>query len=658
MSINILEPKVYNRISAGEVVERPASIVKELVENSIDAKSKNIRIEITGGGIKNITVADDGCGIERDDLPVAFMPHATSKIKDIEDLDKIASLGFRGEALASIASVTQIKLSSKTKESAIGYVLDVDGGQVHEVKQTARENGTTISCSNLFFNTPVRAKFLRKPKTEESEITHLIEKFMLAHSEIAFAYYIDGKQIYNTKSCSMQDIIYTIYGSDVYDNLVKVDYQENGYKISGFVTKPKISKSNRTYQTLFVNGRYVENFLISNAVSGVYENFLMKGKFPVYVLSITLPLDCVDVNIHPTKREVKFENPNRIFAMVRKAVENALLSVDQIASFILDSDTKEEYQYKNYSSAVSSNEELTSEFNMQGADPMYKMNDEKLSYGKSYSLDHEDTSKPMVRVEEFEIKIDKKDDNIIEANVNDEDRPMYDPQNASIKDMTKSKSTLYFDQSNNRFLNEIKTQSKSFLTASVKDDMKILGTLFKTYIVIELYDSVYFIDQHAAGERLLYDKLLKQVDEGVVVKQDLMFPYTFIVGTIESKFIDRVSESLKKIGFEIEKNQTNQNQFVIKSVPLALASIELDKFTEELLKEDIGYEKKTSDFIHEKLCQTACKHAIKAGDQIGKDDCAYIIEQVRKGVMLCPHGRPITLEITKTQFEKMFKRIV
>ena len=654
MSINILEPRVYNRISAGEVVERPASIVKELVENSIDAGSKNIRIEITGGGIESITVADDGCGIEKEDLTVAFMPHATSKIKDVDDLDEIATLGFRGEALASISSVTQVKLSSKTKNSPIGYSISVDGGNVKEVTQTARTDGTTITCSNLFFNTPVRAKFLRKPKTEESEITHLVEKFMLSHSEIAFAYYVDGKQIYNTKSCSMQDIIYTIYGSDVYDNLIKVDYEEAGYRIEGFVTKPKISKSNRTYQTLFVNGRYVENYLISNAVSGVYENFLMKGKFPVYVLNITLPLDCVDVNVHPTKREVKFENPNRIFGMVRKAVENALLSVDQIATYIFED--KSDYEFKNLS--VSSNVELTSEFNMQGADPMYKMNDEKLSYGRSFSLDHEDTSKPMTSPEEFEIKIEKKDDGIIETNVNVEDRPMYDPQNASIKGMTRNKSTLYFDQTNNRFLNELRTESKPFLTASVKDDMKILGTLFKTYIVIELYDSVYFIDQHAGSERLLYDKLLKQVDQGIVARQDLMLPYTFTVGAIEGKFVDRISESLREIGFDIEKSQTNQNQYLIKSVPLALSNIELDKFTEELLREDIGYEKKASDFIHEKLCQTACKHAIKAGDQISKDDCAYIIENVRKGVMLCPHGRPITLEITKTQFEKMFKRIV
>ena len=345
MKINVLDARVYNRISAGEVVERPASIVKELVENSIDAGAKNIRVEIEDGGIKNITVIDDGCGIEKDDLTTAFLPHATSKIKNVEDLDNIMSLGFRGEALASISSVCQVKLSSKIADNPVGYSIKVNGGIFEKVVEVAKSNGTTISCSNIFFNTPVRAKFLRKPKTEESEITHLIERFMLSNSNISFQYYVDGKQVYNTTSCSMQDIIYAIYGKEVYDNLIEVNYEEDGFKIGGFITKPKISKSNRTYQTLFVNGRCVENFLISNAVQGVYESFLMKGRFPIYILSITLPADCVDVNVHPSKREVKFDNPNKMFSMVRRAVEKALLSVDQIQNFISNSS---QYQEENH----------------------------------------------------------------------------------------------------------------------------------------------------------------------------------------------------------------------------------------------------------------------------------------------------------------------
>lgn len=678
MKINVLDARVYNRISAGEVVERPASIVKELVENSIDAGAKNIRVEIEEGGIKNITVIDDGCGIEKDDLTVAFLPHATSKIKDVEDLDNISSLGFRGEALASISSVCQVKLSSKTHDSALGYSIKVNGGVFEDVVEVAKSDGTTISCSNIFFNTPVRAKFLRKPKTEESEVTHLIERFMLSNSNIAFQYYVDGKQVYNTTSCSMQDIIYTIYGRDVYENLIEVKYEEDGFKIGGFVTKPKISKSNRTYQTLFVNGRCVENFLISNAVQGVYESFLMKGRFPVYVLSILLPADCVDVNVHPSKKEIKFDNPNKMFSMVRRAVEKALLSVDQIQNF-LSSSAKQEDSFDNnqdinkFMSDLSEQIDKT-QINGERNLDLKNISSNKFSYdpntvekpktplgGKSFSIDFFDKDEQIIDPKEFEIEVNKMAKEQEKGiNTNSEETAFKDLENLSIKDrynINKDDTTFFFDQTGEKFTRDIQKESEQkFLKASVKDEMKILGTLFKTYIVIELDDAVYFIDQHAAHERLLYDRLVKAVDSGEkIIKQDLLAPYSFNVGAKESQSIDLMLDDLKKLGFELEKDGY---KYTITSVPYILSYIELDKFVDEIIKEGIGWDKKKSDFIHSKLCQTACKHAIKAGDEITKDECAYIIEEVRKGVMLCPHGRPITLVITKHEFEKMFKRIV
>ena len=664
--INVLEPRVYNRISAGEVVDRPASIVKELVENSIDAKAKAIVIEITDGGIKNITVSDDGCGIEKNDIATAFLPHATSKIKDVEDLDNILSLGFRGEALASISAVCQVKLSSKTKESAVGYSIKVNGGIFDQVVEVARENGTTISCSNLFFNTPVRAKFLRKPKTEEAEITHLIEKFMLSHSDIAFTYYIDGKLVYNTTACSMQDIIYTIYGKEVYDNLVEVNYTSEDITVKGYVTKPKLSKSNRTYQTLFINGRVVENFFVSIAVQSVYEAFLMKGRFPVYVLSITVPANSVDVNVHPSKKEVRFDNPNKIFSIMRKAVENALLSTDQIANFIFEEEntlpqpnfskgiygqhqqTNQDNKYAGFKAEILPNNEGKSY--KENEDKSYKENEEK-----NYIVDLIDTEVKPASPEEFDIVV-KKDEEQKQTN-----EEFDDLSKMSLKDRyiieSKDNSTFFFDQSGEKFTASIRanTQTEKFLNASVKDEMKILGTLFKTYIVIELQDSVYFIDQHAAHERLLYDKLVSKINENNITTQDLLVPYTFSLGAKESANIDLSLDQLKKMGFVIEKNQYS---YKIKSVPLVLADIELEKFVDELIKDSVNWDKKPSDYIHEKLCQTACKHAIKAGDDISKDQCAYIIEQVRKGVMLCPHGRPVTLAISKREFEKMFKRVV
>lgn len=642
MKINVLEPSVYNRISAGEVVERPASIVKELVENSIDAGAKHIVIEVEGGGIKNITISDDGCGIDKEDLTVAFLPHATSKIKKAEDLDSIISLGFRGEALASIASVCQVKLSSKTQDSSLGYSLKVDGGVFGDVVEVARSNGTTISCSNLFFNTPVRAKFLRKPKTEEAEITHLVERFMLSFSDISFEYFVDGKQVYNTSTCSMSDIIYTIYGKEIYDNLVKLDYNENGFSLEGYVVKPKVSKTNRTYQTLFVNNRYVENALISTCLSNIYSSFLMKGRFPVYVIKLNVPSDNVDVNVHPSKREVKFENPNMIYGMVRRAVESALLSTDQIQNFLSISQEnqveKEETLYK--SESIIQN--IPTNPNISAI-----INEDNIG-GKSFSENNNEIDEDF-QIKEVEIPC-------IETEEKDQD--LKDLENMSLKNKTlpsKNNSVFFFDQSGEKFIRDIENETKSFLNASVKEEMNVLGTVFKTYIVIEYDNAVYFIDQHAGHERLLYDKLVESIDKVNKTKQQLLAPYSFTVGARESQSLDMLMQGLNDIGFEISKNNFT---YTIVSVPYLLSYIDLSKFVDEIVAESADLEGKASDYVHSKLCQSACKHAIKAGDTISKDECAYIIEEVRKGVMLCPHGRPITLVITKHEFEKMFKRIV
>lgn len=637
MKINVLDPRIYNRISAGEVVEKPASIVKELVENSIDAGSKHIRIDVREGGIKNITVRDDGCGIEKDDLLTAFLPHATSKISCVDDLDNIQSLGFRGEALASISAVCQVKLGSKTQNSEVGYMLNVDGGVFGEISEVAKSNGTTISCSNLFYNTPVRAKFLRKPKSEEAEITHLVEKFMLSHPEISFEYYVDDKMVYNTSSCTLKEIVYTIYGREIYDNLIEVAYEEEGVRLSGYITKPKVSKSNRTYQTLFVNGRGVENFLISNAVQSVYENFLMKGRFPVYVIELSVATDCVDVNVHPSKKEVKFDNPNRIYGIVRRGVERALESVDQIQSFLSGIVEDNAKPQENVSPLLQ--QTLTA---MQNT-PIEK---KEPSEGKSFSIDLVERKEPLIPSEnEIEISSGR--------GVRAEEY-LEKLSNLSIKDETPNHK-FEFDQSGEKFAPEIMSKEEKFLSASVKDQMKILGTIFNTYIVIELENSVYFIDQHAGHERILYDKLVSEVDNNQIIKQGMLIPYTFKVGASESLIIDNLLPELDRLGFDVVKRGA---EYTLYSIPMLLTGLDLDAFTNELLNESGKWELKTSDFIHSKLCQSACKHAIKGGDSITKDDCAYLIEQVRKGVMLCPHGRPITLVITKTEFEKMFKRIV
>ena len=641
MKIKLLDSMVFNRIAAGEVVEKPASIVKELVENSIDAKATVISIEIEDGGKKKIVISDNGQGIEKDDLNNAFMPHATSKISKVEDLDTIHTLGFRGEALASIASVCHIYASSKTENDEVGHSIRIDGGLFSEVNEVARNKGTTIEASDLFYNAPVRAKFLRRSKIEESEITHLVEKFMLAHPEISFLYVVDGKQIYNTISSELSDIIYTIYGKEVYDNLIKIDAEEDGMRLSGFIISPKYSKVNRTNQTLFVNGRYVENYLVSSAVQGAFEPFLMKGRFPIYILSLTMPSDTVDVNIHPTKREVKFENPNRVFGFVRRQIENGLIMANHIANFevrvngieneTLESDTRAPENTQSFTHVpVADIEPLPSKEGMS-----YRDNgpDEKIVYPK--------------REVEIETKTVK--------------QPLPDFMNITIEKtvpVNKIGGRIFFDQTESVHASEIeegKMLENKFLTASVKDEMKILGTLFATYIVVEYADKAYFIDQHAAHERTLYDKLCKQVENSEVLKQPLLFPFELKTTEKERIKLIETVPVLEKLGFNLKESKLG---FEISAVPLILSGIDLSKFFESVLADESIFDRSTSQIMKERLSQYACKHAIKAGDHISNDEIAYLIDAMRKGVLLCPHGRPIVLELEKRDFEKMFKRVL
>lgn len=642
MKIKLLDSMVFNRIAAGEVVEKPASIIKELVENSIDAKATVISIEIEDGGKKKIVVSDNGQGIEKDDLHSAFMPHATSKISKIEDLDTIHTLGFRGEALASIASVCHIYASSKTESDDVGHSIRIDGGLFSEVKEVARNKGTTIEASDLFYNAPVRAKFLRRSKIEESEITHLVEKFMLAHPEISFLYVVDGKQIYNTISSELADIIYTIYGKEVYDNLIKIDAEEDGMRLSGFIISPKYSKVNRTNQTLFVNGRYVENYLVSSAVQGAYEPFLMKGRFPIYILSLTMPADSVDVNIHPTKREVKFENSNHVFGFVRRQIENGLIKANHIANFEVRVNGFDESVLESDLRAPENTESFT-HVPVADIDPL------PVKEGVSY---HDNDPHAKVEFPKREVKIETKKEKI----------PLPDFMNMTLEREVPinriGSDRVFFDQSEAEHASEIEKGvplENKFLTASVKDEMKILGTLFATYIVVEYADKAYFIDQHAAHERTLYDKLCAQVENSEVLRQPLLFPYELKVTEKEKIKVIETLPVLEKLGFGIKQAKTG---FEVSAVPLILSGIDLAKFFETVLADESIFDKSASEIMKERLSQYACKHAIKAGDHISNDEIAYLIDAMRKGVLLCPHGRPIVLELSRRDFEKMFKRVL
>lgn len=642
MKINLLSPKIYNRISAGEVVEKPASIVKELVENSLDAGATKIKVEIYDGGIREITVTDNGCGIEKEDLPLAFLPHATSKISDVDDLDGIMTLGFRGEALASICAVSMVKLSTLSKGAETGYLIEANGGDIGKISEVARVAGTTISVRNLFYNTPVRAKFLRKPKTEEGEITHLIEKFMLARPDVSFEYIVDDKQIYKTTSSSLKDVIYLIYGREVYDNLLTLNLKMDDVEVSGYISAPKLSKPNRTAQTLFVNGRYVENYQVSACIQGAYSSFLMKGRFPIYVINLKIPFEKVDVNVHPNKKEVKFEENSKVFMAIRRAVESALVGTNLIADY--EFSNREEKDYMKFS--IENDEEpARTSFSAQTLSKIEPLSrDEGVSY--------------MIKVDDIDDNelvdyraLQKKDIEIINM-------PQFSNIKSDERKNNKPGGYIYFDQTEERLLSEHykvdPPKEEKFLEADVKAEVKIVGVVFKTYIITEYDDSIYLIDQHAMHERQLYEKLKREVDEKSVIKQDLLVPYEFVLSPLDSEKFAQKLDNLTAIGFTI----TYDGSFVIKSVPYLLSSIKLKDFVDEILADETIGDKKASAFINEKLCQHACKHAIRAGDDVTKDEIVYLIEQMKKSVLLCPHGRPIVVKITRKELEKMFKRVL
>lgn len=634
MKINVLEPKIYNRIAAGEVVERPASVVKELVENSLDAGATKVKIEILEGGIKKIQVSDNGCGIEKDDLPLAFLPHATSKISKLDDLDAIATLGFRGEALASISSVSRIKLSTKTKTSETGYQIDATGGEISKVTQTARVDGTTICVEDLFFNTPARAKFLRKPKTEEGDITHIIEKFMLSHPEVTFEYVVDEKVVYQNNSHKLDEVIYQIYGRDVFENLLPVSCEDEGIKVSGYVCSPKLSRPNRTYQSLFVNGRYVESFQMSACIQGAFESFLMKGRFPIYILNLSLDFDKVDVNVHPNKKEVKFENNSGVFRVVRRGVENAIVGANLIAEFSSD---------ENYERNDKEPERM--DFSSQIKPVLDKLSADE---GSSYKVSVDDESPK----EKFLTPNDYKKKGIDIINM-----PNFSTMKGDESRKNKPGGNIFFDHSGESLLREVREEIKKekeekFLTARA-EEIKIVGVVFKTYIITEFEDSLYIVDQHAMHERQLYDKLKADIEKNNVSKQDLLLPYEFSLAAQDKIIFESKVQSLEKLGFEISQKG---NTFSINAVPYLLSQIKLDKFVEEILTLTEGQSKSASGLINEKLCQTACKHAIRAGDDVSKEEILYLIDEMKGGIMLCPHGRPIVVKITQKELEKMFKR--
>lgn len=641
--INILDKKIYNRIAAGEVVERPYSVIKELIENAIDAGATDIDVTIEDGGKRLMRVSDNGCGISREDLPKAFLPHATSKISAVEDLDKILTLGFRGEALASIGSVSKATILSKTKDDEMGNIIVCEGGVIGDADVYPSDTGTTISVENLFFNTPARAKFLKASKSEETDITNIITRLILSHPDIAFKYTSDGKVMLQSFGGGLDEAIIEIYGYNTITDCIPIETEKNGIKISGFIGKNYFTKPNRTYQTVILNGRYVVNNTIQSSMHNAYAAYLMKRQYPFYVLKIDMSPETVDVNVHPNKTDVRFIDNQVIYSTLYSVVTKVL---DGSAAALEIVKPNNYVPIDEGSRPIIPQKPITpDEIGEAHCDRPFVsgFNEELLDqtiwgrYNKSKSAEKE---------EEFEKTFDVADSH------DDEPREL---GGNKIDDIFAENKKYIAEMEAKKAAEEAEKARQEEL--KVEPEFKVIGQILATYLILEKENDIYFIDQHAAHERLLYDKFIEEYKSGNVAEQTMLVPYIFRVNESESEFIIGKFPELRKAGFDI--SEYDVNEFAVYSVPVLLFDMDLKSFFDDLLS-DISFKKETMpELIHDKIAMKACKAAIKSGKILSEDEIDALLKAMKYNTALrCPHGRPVTVKISRTEIDKWFKRIV
>lgn len=644
--IVLLTKEVYNRIAAGEVVERPFSVVKELVENSIDAGATEIVIKLEDGGKKLISVKDNGSGIEKDDLVNATMPHATSKIKTADDLDKIATLGFRGEALASIASVSEMKIISKVRTAEIGYYIESDYGVLGDLEPFPADDGTVIEVRNLFKNTPAREKFLKPSKNEEADIVNIVTRLIFTHPEIAFKLVFDGKEKLHYAGGSIDEAIIEIYGYETIRDCIQIETEKNGLKISGFIGETYFVKPNRTYQTIVLNGRYVQNITLQTAIHNAYAPYLMKRKYPFYVLKIDVAPEFVDVNVHPNKADVRFADNHvvygAIYSIVSKVLEGNAAAIDIVkpngyfqtgsvveTKSVTDSENKnEENGERKYADVV-------------GCDDPVVLPDYLTRLGKFFD--------PVTAEKEGLF------DNL----------PLSSPSSGSTETETSEEKKLSIDDifaENKKYIEELEsrksnTEKPTQTEISVDDNIRVVGQVLKTYLIFEKGEDIYFIDQHAAHERLLFDKFTEEYKNGKTDEQTLLVPFLYSVNEKESEFLTSRFEYFRNAGIDVAEYE--DGVFAVYALPLTLLDMDIKAFFDDVLS-DMSFRKADMpDIIRDKLAQKACKAAIKSGKTLSQSEIDKLLEKLHGDMGLkCPHGRPIAIRITRTEIDKWFKRIV
>lgn len=616
-NIAILNQETIDKIAAGEVVERPCSVVKELVENAIDAGSTAITVEIKEGGISFIRITDNGCGIERDQVAVAFYRHSTSKIRSAEDLLTVKSLGFRGEALSSISAVARVELITKTYDELTGTRYVIEGSKELSNEEIGAPDGTTFIVKDLFYNVPARRKFLKTAQTEGSYISDMVEKLALSHPDISFKFINNNQtKLHTSGNGNRKDIIYHIFGREISSSLLELKHECEYFKVEGFIGKPVITRGNRNYENYFINGRYVKSNILSRAIEEAYKSFLMQHQYPFTVLYFTFFSE-LDVNVHPTKMELRFDNNNEIYVELCDTIYAILSHKEMIPEVPVDSTPAPKKIVHEYKEPIPEPFEKRRINEVRAAESRSVYGQSVTSTVKNYSATEPAAKAP-------------------------ETSTAYEPAHV----VTGTQQTLG-------------DYDKVFLTESAKKQFSIIGQLFKTYWLIEFEDKLYIIDQHAAHEKVLYEKTMARLANKDFTSQRISPPIVMTLDARESEMLEKYRPQIEQFGYEVE--HFGGKEYMISAIPDNLFNIDMkDLFIEMLDDFSNATGRQTPDIITEKVASMSCKAAVKGNDKLTLPEINELIDELLSldNPYNCPHGRPTIISMSKYEIEKKFKRIV
>lgn len=669
--IQVLDQVTIDKIAAGEVIERPSSIVKELVENAIDAGASSVTVEIKDGGIDFIRVTDNGCGIAHDEVRSAFLRHSTSKIRNVEDLLRISSLGFRGEALSSIAAVTRTELITKEEDAEAGTKYVIEGGKEVSLEETASPNGTTFLVHQLFHNVPARRKFLKTPVTEAGHVQDLLIHLALSHPEVAFLFKNNNQEKLRTSgNGKLKDVIYNVYGRDIAANLLEMDYETGGLRITGYLGKPVITRGNRNFENLFVNGRYVKSAMISKALEDAYKDFTMQHKFPFAVLHFHVDGETIDVNVHPTKMELRFQRQQEVYGAVYEGVHRRLLepeliqqaSVPEPVTEVRKKEAKEEKKESPFllkprdgGVGTDAGTQTDTANTPERQDEDYfirKMKERVTAYHERMSSAEVSDRQGVYRPEKQERKIRE---TVKYAAEMPEDTGKAPKAAEEAHDALEKIPEAAREKSRQLDLFE-----ENFLKRDVRAQYKLIGQVFDTYWLVQFQDSLYIIDQHAAHERVLYERTLKGMSTREFTSQYLSPPIILTLTMQEARLLEENMDRFTSIGFEIEP--FGPEEYAVRAVPDNLFGIAKKELLTEML-DDLADGLNTSmtpEMIDEKVASMSCKAAVKGNSRLSSQEVDELIRELLTldNPYHCPHGRPTIIAMTKRELEKKFKRIV